>query len=664
MALFAASVSVLAYDVRVAPPSLRAVRTSAQPIMAFDAARRAQLGGALAAAAAAISQKAVAAEPRSSPWAYSTFLQSIQSDQVEKVSFSADGKQVLSIDKDGNRHETLILPEQSADLIKALTTHNVVFAVQPPEQPSTAGVVAGVLANLAFPLLIIGGLAFLQRQGGGMGGPGGMNPMDIGKSKSKIQMEPQTGVTFEDVAGCDASKLELTEVVEFLKNPGKFSALGAKIPRGVIMEGPPGTGKTLLARAVAGEAGVPFTSASGSEFVEMFVGVGASRIRNLFGEAKKNAPCIVFIDEIDAIGRQRAGGAGGGMGGGGNDEREQTLNQILTEMDGFDGNAGVIVIAATNRADVLDAALLRPGRFDRRVPVDLPDKDGRLAILKVHSRGKPLADGVQLDIVAKRTIGFSGASLANLMNEAAIVAARNGKDEIGYAEVDFALDRVTVGMQKSTGMSFPARQRLVAYHEAGHAAMALLTPDYDTVTKVTIIPRTNGAGGFTLFTPSEERLESGLYSKRYLKGQLAVALGGRVAEELVYGEEEVTTGASNDLQQVRNIARRMVAQWGFAKDSLGATSWESPDGNGGFGPKGASMETELAIDGEVRKIVDKAYKHCYETLTKNRDLLDELTEALIEKETVDFFELQQMVAKYDPERAADQLAARGAMEAA
>merc|ERR1719337_41819 len=298
------------------------------------------------------------------------------------------------------------------------------------------------------------------------------------------------------------------------------------------MEGPPGTGKTLLARAVAGEAGGPFISASGSEFVEMFVGVGAARIRSLFGEAKKNAPCIVFIDEIDAVGRQRAGSSRGGMGGG-NDEREQTLNQILTEMDGFEGNSGVIVIAATNRADVLDAALIRPGRFDRRVPVDLPDKDGRLAILKVHVKGKPLEENVQLDLVAKRTIGFSGASLANLMNEAAIIAARNDKTTIGYEEIDYSIDRVTVGMQKSTGTSFPARQKLVAYHEAGHAVAGLLMPDYDMVTKVTIIPRTNGAGGFTLFTPSEERLESGMYSKRYLESQLAVALGGRVAEEIV-----------------------------------------------------------------------------------------------------------------------------------
>merc|ERR1719359_81379 len=437
------------------------------------------------------------------------------------------------------------------------------------------------------------------------------------------------------------------EIVEFLKNPSKYSALGAKIPRGAVMEGPPGTGKTLLARAVAGEAGVPFISASGSEFVEMFVGVGASRVRDLFGQAKKNAPCIIFIDEIDAVGRQRAGGGGGG-GGGGNDEREQTLNQILTEMDGFEGNAGVIVIAATNRADVLDAALLRPGRFDRRVPVDLPDKDGRLAILKVHSRGKPLADNVQLDIVAKRTIGFSGASLANLMDEAAIVAARRDKQEISYEEIDYSIDRLTVGMQKSMGVSFPNRQRLVAYHEAGHAVMGALTPDYDMVTKVTIIPRTNGAGGFTLFTPTDERLESGLYSKRYLEGQLAVALGGRVAEEIIYGEDEVTTGASNDLQQVCSIARRMVAQWGFGSTGLGGApvAWEPPEGNGGFGPTAASPSTEAAIDAEVQRVVEAAYTRCYEALTENQALLEDLAEGMLEHETLDYVQLEEMKAAH------------------
>merc|ERR1719263_1036310 len=482
---------------------------------------------------------------------------------------------------------------------------------------------------------------------GGMGGPGG--PMGMLQNQNKIEMEPDTGVSFDDVAGCEASKLELVEVVDFLKYPEKFTKVGAKIPRGAIMEGPPGTGKTLLARAVAGEAGVPFVSASGSEFVEMFVGVGASRVRDLFGEAKKNAPCIVFIDEIDAVGRQRAGTGGNGGMGGGNDEREQTLNQILTEMDGFEGNSGVIVLAATNRADVLDAALLRPGRFDRRVPVDLPDNDGRLAILKVHCRGKPLADDLDLSMVAKRTTGFSGASLANLMNEAAIVAARNSKSEIGYEEIDYAIDRQTVGMVKTTGTSFPNRQRLVAYHEAGHAVMGLLTPEYDQVAKVTILPRTNGAGGFTLFAPSEERMSSGLYSKKYLQGQLAVALAGRVVEELVYGEEEITTGASGDLQQVRNIARRMVTQWGYSKDKLGAVAWEMQDGAGGFGPQAASPLTEALVDAEVKKLVADAYSHCKAVLTANRPIFEELTEMLIEEETIDYKQLESLVKKYYPD---------------
>merc|ERR1719248_430326 len=426
--------------------------------------------------------------------------------------------------------------------------------------------------------------------------PGGGNPMEFGKSQAKIMMNPDTGVTFEDVAGCDKAKLELAEVVDFLKTPEVYTEAGARIPRGLLLDGPPGTGKTLLAKAVAGEAGVPFFAVSGSELVEMFVGVGASRVRDLFGQAKKNAPCIIFIDE-------------------------------------------------------LDAALLRPGRFDRRVPVDLPDKDGRFEILKVHVRGKPLKADVDLELVAKRTIGFSGASLANLMNEATIVAARNDKTEIGYEEIDYAIDRQTVGMVKETGTSFPNRQLLVAYHEAGHAITGALTPDYDMVTKVTILPRTNGAGGFTLFTPTEERLESGLYSMRYLKGQLVVALGGRVAEEIVFGKEEVTTGASGDLQQVRNIARRMVAQWGYSKDKLGATSWESPDGNGGFGPKAASAETEARIDEEVTQLVADAYATCKTMLLENRELLDELTEMLIEKETIDYQEMQELIGRYYPEKA-------------
>jgi cell division protease FtsH len=618
--------------------------------------RRAQLAGLFGGLTALAPVGAYAAPPANTPWAYSTFLDAVEGDQIEKVSVAADGKQLLAIDTDGNRHETLLLPGESANLIKLLSAKEVTFAVQ-SAAPAGQASVGGILSSLAFPLLIIGGLLFFRNRAnseGGGGMPGGMNnPMNVGKSKSKIQMEPNTGVTFADVAGCEGSKQELMEIVEFLKNPSVYTALGAKIPRGAVMEGPPGTGKTLLARAVAGEAGVPFISASGSEFVEMFVGVGASRVRDLFGQAKKNAPCIIFIDEIDAVGRQRAGG-GGGMGGG-NDEREQTLNQILTEMDGFEGNQGIIVLAATNRADVLDAALLRPGRFDRRVPVDLPDKQGRFEILKVHVRGKPLKDDVDLDIVAKRTTGFSGASLANLMNEAAIVAARNNKTEIGYDEIDFAIDRQTVGMVKETGTSFPTRQLLVAYHEAGHAITGALTPDYDMVTKVTILPRSNGAGGFTLFTPSDERAESGMYSMRYLKSQLVVALGGRVAEELVFGKEEITTGASGDLQQVRNIARRMVAQWGYSKDKLGATSWEAPDGNGGFGPSAASPEVEKRIDAEVTQLCADAYKACKTMLTENCVLLDELKDLLIEKETVDYQEMQTLITKYYPNGLAEKM---------
>merc|ERR1711865_343856 len=416
----------------------------------------------------ATSQGAFAAEP----WAYSTLLDKTGSDEVSKVVFAEDGKGAVAFDQEGKDHPVQLFPGGDSELVQELRKRNVAFAVAPRPTPgavaSVLGTIGGVLLNFA-PLLLLIGLNVLASRGGpggaGGGGGGPMGQMQVGKSKSQIQMEPNTGVTFEDVAGCDGSKQELTEVVDFLKNPAKYSALGAKIPRGAIMEGPPGTGKTLLARAVAGEAGVPFISASGSEFVEMFVGVGASHVRDLFGQAKKNAPCIIFIDEIDAVGRQRAGGGGGGGGGGGNDEREQTLNQILTEMDGFEGNSGVIVLAATNRADVLDAALLRPGRFDRRVPVDLPDKDGRFEILKVHVRGKPLREDVDLELVAKRTIGFSGASLANLMNEAAIVSARNDKTEIGYEEIDYAIDRQTVGMVKETGTSFPNRQLLVAYHE-------------------------------------------------------------------------------------------------------------------------------------------------------------------------------------------------------
>merc|ERR1719478_1574998 len=614
-----------------------------QTAAAAEAGRRAFLERSFGAAgAAALLSATPALAAQEAPMELSSFLEAVDTNLIERVSLQSDGKALLAIDKDGNRRSVRILPGESTKIIEKLRTKNVIFAVQRTEKKdNTIGDVAGLLLNLAFPLLALTALFNISR-GGGQGGPPGMGgPGCVGKAKSKLELEPNTGVTFEDVAGCEESKAELVEIVDFLKNPQKYVKVGAEEPRGVLLEGPPGTGKTLLARAIAGEAGVPFTSASGSEFVEMFVGVGASRVRDLFKQAKDNAPCIIFIDEIDAIGRQRAGATNGGMGGG-NDEREQTLNQILTEMDGFEGNSGVIVVAATNRGDVLDDALLRPGRFDRRVPVGLPDKEGRVEILKVHVRNKPLAEGVSLEQIADRTTGFSGAQLQNLMNEAAIYSARKDMEVITFTEVDEAIDRVQVGITKRTGMSSKKRQQLVAYHEAGHALMGCLTPDYDPVAKITILPRLNGAGGFTLFTPSQDRMDGGMYSLTYLKAQLAVALGGRVAEEIVFGEDEVTTGASGDLQQVRSIARRMVTQWGFASDALGMTAWEPTEG-GPMGRAPFSEEKEEIIDREVSKLCDEAFKTTMETLKANRELLDKLVESLLEKETVDGFELNELV---------------------
>merc|ERR1712025_568345 len=486
-----------------------------------------------------------------------------------------------------------------------------------------------------------------QGQGqGGMGGPGG-GPMGFGKSKAEIQMVPDTGVTFDDVAGCDGAKLELCEVVDFLKQPEAYTKNGCRIPRGVIFDGPPGTGKTLLAKAVAGEAGVPFISISGSEFVEMFVGVGASRVRDIFGQAKKNAPCIIFIDEIDAVGRQRGGGQGGG-----NDEREQTINQILVEMDGFDGNPGIITIAATNRIDILDQALLRPGRFDRKVTVDLPDFRGRQRILGVHARGKPLEPDVDLEAISRRTPGYSGAQLENLMNEAAISAARQNKASIGWDEIDRAVDRLMVGLEKKGGNPEQKSKELVAFHEAGHAIVGALMPDYDQVQKITIIPRSNGAGGLTFFAPSDSRLESGLYSKLYMESQLAVALGGRLAEELIFGEDEVTTGASNDIQQVANIARRMVTQWGMSSRVGNVVVEDSQGGNpfmgaqmGQNGPDWGG-KINMDIDIEVERLVNNSYLMAKKILSENMDLLYRLSRDLCDRETVTAEEFQMLLVEY------------------
>ena len=578
-------------------------------------------------------------QPQVNTIRYSEFVEAVKDDQISRVLIAPDQGTAQVVENDGRRAQVNLAPDR--ELLGLLTQHNVDIAVQPSRQTPGWQQAAG---SLIFPLLLLGGLFFLFRRA--QGGGGGGNPaMQFGKSKARVQMEPSTQITFSDVAGIEGAKLELTEVVDFLKNPDRFTAVGAKLPKGVLLVGPPGTGKTLLAKAVAGEAGTPFFSISGSEFVEMFVGVGASRVRDLFEQAKKNAPCIVFIDEIDAVGRQRGAGLGGG-----NDEREQTLNQLLTEMDGFEGNTGIIIVAATNRPDVLDAALMRPGRFDRQVTVDRPDYSGRLQILGVHARGKTLAKDVDLDKVARRTPGYTGADLANLLNEAAILAARRELTELSNDEISDAIERVMAGPEKKDRVMSERRARLVAYHEAGHALVGALMPDYDPVQKISIIPRGN-AGGLTFFTPSEERMESGLYSRAYLQNHMAVGLGGRVAEEIVYGEDEVTTGASNDLQQVASTARQMITRFGMS-DVLGPVALGRAQGGMFLGrdiaaERDFSEETAATIDQEVSELVDVAYKRATKVLVDNRNVLDELAGMLIEQETVDAEELQELLIKRD-----------------
>jgi len=575
-------------------------------------------------------------------WKYSQFIDEVQGDKVERVNLSADRSVAIATARDGQRY-TVNLPNDP-ELIDILSNNGVDISVLPQSDDSFW---FRALSSLFFPVLLLVGLFFLLRRASN--GPGSQ-AMNFGKSKARVQMEPQTQVTFSDVAGIEQAKLELTEVVDFLKNGERFTAIGAKIPKGVLLVGPPGTGKTLLAKAVAGEAGVPFFSISGSEFVEMFVGVGASRVRDLFEQAKQNAPCIVFIDEIDAVGRQRGAGLGGG-----NDEREQTLNQLLTEMDGFEGNTGIIIIAATNRPDVLDAALLRPGRFDRQVVVDRPDYAGRCEILNVHARGKTLAGDVDLEKIARRTPGFTGADLSNLLNEAAILAARRNLTEISMDEVNDAIDRVLAGPEKKNRVMSQKRKELVAYHEAGHALVGALMPDYDPIQKISIIPR-GRAGGLTWFTPSEDRMESGLYSRSYLQNQMAVALGGRIAEEIVFGEEEVTTGASNDLQQVARVARQMITRFGMS-ERLGPVALGRQNGNVFLGrdiasDRDFSDSTAAMIDEEVKKLVDVAYQRAKDVLQNNREVLDKLAQMLIEKETVDSEELQELLNNSDVKLAA------------
>ncbi len=564
-------------------------------------------------------------------WKYSEFLQEVREGKVETVRLSADRQRAIVPTQDGTN--VLVNLPNDPQLINILAENNVDISVLPQREE---GVWVRAFSSLFFPILLLVGLFFLLRRA--QSGPGSQ-AMNFGKSKARVQMEPQTQVTFGDVAGIEGAKLELNEVVDFLKNADRFTAIGAKIPKGVLLVGPPGTGKTLLARAVAGEAGVPFFSISGSEFVEMFVGVGASRVRDLFEQAKANAPCIVFIDEIDAVGRQRGAGLGGG-----NDEREQTLNQLLTEMDGFEGNTGIIIIAATNRPDVLDSALMRPGRFDRQVTVDAPDFKGRLEILDVHARNKKLANDVSIEAIARRTPGFSGADLANLLNEAAILTARRRKDAITLLEIDDAVDRVIAGME-GTPLVDSKSKRLIAYHEVGHAIVGTLLKDHDPVQKVTLIPR-GQAQGLTWFTPNEEQ---GLTTKAQLMARISGALGGRAAEEEIFGYDEVTTGAGGDLQQVSDMARQMVTRFGMS--DLGPLSLESQGGEvflgGGLMTRSEySEKVATRIDDQVRSIVEHCHEISRQIVRDHREVIDRVVDLLIEKETINGEEFRQIVAEY------------------
>lgn len=571
---------------------------------------------------------------------YGRFLDYLNADRVTSVDLYDGGRTAIveAVDPDlDNRVQRLRvdLPDNSPELITKLRDANIAFDSHPMRND---GALWSILGNLVFPLLLVGGLYFLFRRSNNVpGGPG--QAMNFGKSKARFSMEAKTGVLFDDVAGVDEAKEELQEVVTFLKKPERFTAVGARIPKGVLLVGPPGTGKTLLAKAIAGEAGVPFFSISGSEFVEMFVGVGASRVRDLFKKAKENAPCIIFIDEIDAVGRQRGSGIGGG-----NDEREQTLNQMLTEMDGFEGNTGIIVIAATNRPDVLDSALLRPGRFDRQITVDTPDIKGRLSVLEVHARNKKLAPEIALEAIARRTPGFTGADLANLLNEAAILTARRRKDAITMLEIDDAVDRVVAGME-GTPLVDSKSKRLIGYHEIGHAIVGTLIKDHDPVQKVTLVPR-GQARGLTWFMPNEEQ---GLISRSQILARICGALGGRAAEEVIFGSAEVTTGAGNDLQQVTGMARQMVTRFGMS--TLGPLSLEAQQSEVFLG-RDFTARSEYSekiasqIDMQVRSIVDHCYNETRRIIRDNRVVIDRLVDLLIEKETIDGEELRQIVAEY------------------
>jgi cell division protease FtsH len=566
---------------------------------------------------------------------YSQFINDVRAGRVERVVI--DGRKIEGYLQNKERFTTYAPddPGLMADLLNS----NVAVNARPPEGQS---LLTQIFISWFPMLLLIGVWIFFMRQM--QGGGGGRGAMSFGKSRARLLGEDQVKVTFADVAGVDEAKDDVRELVEFLRDPGKFQKLGGKIPRGVLMVGPPGTGKTLLAKAIAGEAKVPFFTISGSDFVEMFVGVGASRVRDMFEQAKKHAPCIIFIDEIDAVGRHRGAGLGGG-----HDEREQTLNQLLVEMDGFEGNEGVIVIAATNRPDVLDPALLRPGRFDRQVVVPLPDLRGREHIVKVHMRKVPLADDVNPSIIARGTPGFSGADLANLVNEAALFAARANKKLVTMDDFERAKDKIMMGAERKSMVMNEKEKRLTAYHEAGHAIVGLSVPDHDPVHKVTIIPR-GRALGVTLFLPEEDRYS---YSKQRLESQISSLFGGRIAEELIFGPEHVTTGASNDIQRATELARNMVTKWGLS-EKLGPLTYMEEEGEVFLGHsvtqhKNVSDETFHIIDGEIRALVDRNYARSKKILTDNLDKLHMMADALMKYETIDSKQIADIMAGRTPE---------------
>ena len=567
---------------------------------------------------------------------YSTFLNDVKAHQVDTVVFQ--GETLYGVMKDHTRFKTNNPETDYTALIGALEKNDVGISAEPPKQPNF---LAQLLLQLAPALLLILVFVYMLRQM--QGASGGRGAMSFGKSRARLLGEDQVNVTFADVAGVDEAKQEVSEIVDFLKDPGKFQKLGGKIPKGVLMVGSPGTGKTLLARAIAGEAKVPFFTISGSDFVEMFVGVGASRVRDMFEQAKKHAPCIIFIDEIDAVGRHRGAGLGGG-----HDEREQTLNQLLVEMDGFEGNEGIIVIAATNRPDVLDPALLRPGRFDRQVIVPLPDVRGREQILRVHMRRVPLADDVKPALIARGTPGFSGADLANLVNEAALFAARANKRTVGMDEFERAKDKIMMGAERRSMVMTEDEKRMTAYHESGHAIVGMTVPEHDPVYKVTIIPR-GRALGVTQFLPEQDRYSM---SKRRLESAIATLFGGRIAEELIFGPESVTTGASNDIERATELARNMVTKWGLS-DKLGPLTYSEETGEVFLGRsvtqhKQVSDVTAHAIDEEVRSVIESNYQRARAILVSSLERLHAMADALMKYETIDDEQLKDIMAGRPP----------------